>query len=119
MALPFSVVKGNYSGKIAIVPTSVPFPEDGSQVRMWFSSKAGGTPLENYWCSANLGSEGAVGWDQTGTSASKCPIPNQTGEFFVNLKLCVSNRLDRSCSAAGATDGSEAATIYISANKSQ
>ena len=116
LTLPFSVVPGKYSGQIAIVPTSTGFPTDGAQVRMWFSSAAGGAPLSNRWCSGNLGSEGALTWDQTGAISYGCPIPNQKGELFLNLELCISDRRDRSCSAAGAKAGSEAATIYISGN---
>ena len=83
---------------------------------MWFSSAAGGAPLSNRWCSGNLGSEGALTWDQTGAISYGCPIPNQKGELFVNLELCISDRKDRSCSAPGAKAGSEAAIIYISGN---
>lgn len=116
LTLPFSVVPGKYSGQIAIVPTSNGFPTDGAQVRMWFSSAAGGASLSNRWCSGNLGSEGALTWDQTGAISYGCPIPNQKGELFVNLELCISDRKDRSCSAPGATAGSQAAIIYISGN---
>jgi hypothetical protein len=83
---------------------------------MWFSSTAGGAPLSNRWCSANLGREGAITWDQTGAISYGCPIPNQKSELFVNLELCISGRLDRSCSAPDAKAGSEAATVYISGN---
>ena len=114
MTLPFSVVPGQYAGQINVVPTSNGFPTDGSQIRMWVSSTAGGAALSSYWCSTNLGQEGAINWDQTGSISYGCPIPNQKGEMFVNLELCISDRKDRSCSAPGAKAGSQSAMIYIS-----
>ena len=114
MTLPLSVVPGQYAGQINVVPTSNGWPTDGSGVRIWISSTAGGAPLSSYWCSVNLGQEGSLNWDQTGTISYGCPIPNQKGELFVNLELCISGQKDRSCSAPGAKAGSESAMIYIS-----
>lgn len=114
--LPFTVVPGPYYGRVGIVPTSSPLPTDGSEVRMWWSTEAGGKPLADPSCQRNLGAEGAIYWDQGKQLGFGCPIPNQKGELFVNLKLCASDRLDHSCSAAGAIDGSQSADYYISAS---
>lgn len=112
LALPFSVVPGSYSGTIGIVPTSLGFPTDGSQIRMWFSRTAGGAALADRWCSNNLGSEGAVKWSQKGEQA-KCPIPNEKADMFVNVRLCISDRKDRSCNGPNVKNGTESATVFI------
>ena len=59
-AFPFSVVPGDYYGQVGIVPTSSPFPDDASQVRMWWSTEAGGKPLSDSLCQQNLGREGTI-----------------------------------------------------------
>ena len=114
LALPFTVAAGPYYGKVGIVPTSSPFPTDGSQVRMWWSAEAGGKPLADSQCYKNLGAEGAMYWDQAKQLGFGCPIANQQATLFVNLRLCISERTDGSCSSAGATDGTQSAAIYIS-----
>lgn len=113
-AFPFSVVPGDYYGQVGIVPTSSPFPDDASQVRMWWSTEAGGKPLSDSLCQQNLGREGTIWWRQTKVISFGCSIPNQKATLFLNLKLCISDRLDASCSAPGAKDGSESAEVYIS-----
>jgi hypothetical protein len=113
------VVPGNYYGRVSIVPTSRGFPTDGAQVRMWFSSTADGPAYSQTQCSGNLGQEGALSWDQTGTRSYGCPIPNQKGQLFLNLKLCISYRDDRSCSSPDVKYGTEAAVIYISGRLSR
>lgn len=113
-ALPFSTQAGAFTGRVGIVPTSYGFPTDGAEVRMWYSKTSNGAPLPGRFCAANLGSEGSLWWDQTGTVSYGCEIPNANGSLYINLQLCISNRLDKSCSAAGATAGSQSARIYIS-----
>ena len=113
-AFPFSVVPGDYYGQVGIVPTSSPFPDDGSEVRMWWSTEAGGKPISDPLCQQNLGREGTIWWRQTKVISFGCSIPNQKATLFLNLKLCISDRLDTSCSGPGARDGSETADVYIS-----
>ena len=113
-ALPFSTQVGNYVGRVGIVPTSYGFPTDGAEVRMWYSKTSNGAPLPGNFCAGNLGSEGSLWWDQTGELSYGCQIPNVNGSLYLNLQLCISGRLDKSCSAAGAKAGSESARVYIS-----
>ena len=114
MALPFSTQAGAYTGRIGIVPTSYGFPTDGAEVRMWYSKTSNGAPLPGRFCASNLGSEGSLWWDQTGSLSYGCQIPNANGSLYVNLQLCISGRTDQSCSAAGAKAGSQSARVYIS-----
>ena len=114
--LPFTVARGGNSGQIAVVPTSFGLPDNGSGIRMWWSTEAGGKPLSNSWCSRNIGFEGGGYWDQAGKLGYGCPIPDINGKYFVNLKLCISSQADRSCSAAAAQDGTQSAYIYIQGN---
>ena len=117
LALPFSVVPGNYYGNVGIVPHPTPFPEDGSQVRIWLSATADGPALSQRQCSKNVGQEGALNWDQTGKTDWKCQIPNEKAQLFLNLKLCISDRLDRSCNGPNVTYGTESARVYLSGSK--
>ena len=112
-ALPFSTQAGAYTGRVGIVPTSYGFPTDGSEVRMWYSKTSNGAPLPGRFCAGNLGSEGSLWWDQTGTLSYGCQIPNANGSLYLNLQLCISGRLDKSCSS-GAKAGSQSARVYIS-----
>ena len=117
LALPFSVVPGSWYGNVGIVPTSTPFPEDGSQTRMWLSVSADGPAFQQTQCSRNVGQEGGLNWEQTGDTAWKCQIPNEKAQLFLNLKLCISDRLDRSCNGPNVTYGTESARVYLSGSK--
>jgi len=113
-ALPFTTQAGNFVGRVGIVPTSYGFPTDGSEVRMWWSKTSNGKPLPGRFCADNLGSEGSLWWDQTGELSYGCQIPNANGSLYLNLQLCKSGRLDKSCSSSGAKAGSQSARVYIS-----
>ncbi len=112
IAYPFTVKQGAYYGVVAIVPTTAPFPNDGTQVRLWWSRTAGGQPLPGAACSGNLGREGSRYWDQSGTRGYGCQIDNTVATLYLNLQACSSTIDDATCSAAGATSGSDA-PIYL------
>ena len=116
VALPFTTTAGTYYGKVGIVPTSDGFPTDGAEVRMYWSTEAGGTPLSND-CQANLGREGALYWDQANVLGFGCPIPNQSGKLFLNFKLCISDVGDGSCSGPNVRYGEQSATVYVSGSR--
>jgi hypothetical protein len=111
-AYPFTVKQGAYYGGVTIVPTSTPFPDDGTGVRLWWSKTAGGQPLGGASCSANLGKEGSRYWDQSKTKGYGCTIDNVTSNLYLNLRACDSAADDTTCGAADAKAGS-AAPIYI------
>lgn len=117
MALPFTVVAGSYSGRVGITPSSLGFPDDGSEVRMWWSATEGGSPLAGSSCSGNLGSEGFLYWDQSGKQGYGCVIPNQNATLYLNLKLCISNYKDTTCSASDAKNSGSEAPVYVSGTK--
>lgn len=112
IAYPFTTIQGAYYGTVVIVPTSKPFPDDGTEVRMWWSKTAGGQPLAGAACSGNLGREGSRYWDQSGTRGYGCTIDNTAATLFLNLQACISTANDTTCSAAGAAAGSPA-PIYL------
>lgn len=116
-ALPFTVVAGSYSGRVGITPSSLPFPDDGSEVRMWWSETSGGSPLAGSSCSGNLGSEGFLYWDQSGKQGYGCVIPNQNATLYLNVKLCISNFKDSTCSASDAKNSGSEAPVYLSGTK--
>ena len=116
-ALPFTVVAGSYSGRVGITPSSLPFPDDGSEVRMWWSETSGGSPLAGSSCSGNLGSEGFLYWDQSGKQGYGCVIPNQNATLYLNVKLCISNYKDSTCSASDAKNSESEAPVYLSGTK--
>ena len=122
IAHPFTVIPGVFYGGISIVPTSSPFPDDGTGVRMWWSETAGGQPLagdiEITPCSANLGREGSRYWDQSGTIGYGCTIDNVATILYLNLQACISAIDDTTCGAADALAGS-AAPIYIQGQLSE
>jgi len=111
-AYPFTVKQGAYYGGVTIVPTSTPFPDDGTGVRLWWSKTAGGQSLGGASCSANLGREGSRYWDQSETKGYGCTIDNVTSNLYLNLQACISVADDTTCGAADAKAGS-AAPIYI------
>lgn len=115
---PFSVVQGRWTGSVGIVPTSSPFPVDGSEVRMWWSTTQGGSAL-GAACSGNLGSEGFLYWDQTGEQGYGCAIPNQDTTLFLNVRLCISSRTDTTCSSSAAQFTGATAPVYIRGLKNQ
>ena len=112
IAHPFTVIEGAYYGKVSIAPTSSPFPDDGTGVRVWWSETAGGQPLAGDFCSARLGREGTMFWDQSGTRGYGCEIDNTASTLHLNLQACISASDDTTCGAAGAEAGSPA-PIYI------
>ena len=112
IAYPFTTIQGAYYGTVVIVPTSKPFPDDGTEVRMWWSKTAGGQPLAGAACSGNLGREGSRYWDQSGTRGYGCTIDNIAATLYLNLQACISTANDATCSAAGAIAGSPA-PIYL------
>jgi len=112
IAHPFTVIEGAYYGKVMIAPTSSPFPDDGTGVRMWWSETAGGPPLAGAFCSARLGREGTMHWDQSGTRGYGCQIDNVASTLHLNLQACISAADDTTCGADGAEAGSPA-PIYI------
>ena len=112
IAHPFTVIEGAYYGSVVIVPTSSPFPADGTGVRMWWSETAGGPPLAGASCSARLGREGAMHWDQSGTRGYGCQIDNVASTLHLNLQACISAVDDTTCGAVDAEAGSDA-PIYI------
>ena len=114
-AMPFTIKPGSFAGDVGIVPTSTPFPDDGSGVRAWFSATAGGAPLAGR-CAMTFGREGRIDWDQTGKFEYHCQIGNSTGQIYLNLKNCISARSDTTCSAAGAKNGGPA-EVYRSGTK--
>lgn len=115
IAYPFTVTPGTWHGRVGIVPTSAAFPDDGTRVRMWWSSTAGGSALSNA-CAGNLGREGGLWWDQSGKLGYGCAIPNTAATLYLNIRACVSAANDLTCGAAGASPGS-AAPVYISGAK--
>jgi hypothetical protein len=112
IAHPFTVIEGAYYGSVVIVPTSSPFPDDGTGVRMWWSETAGGPPLVGASCSARLGREGTMHWDQSGTRGYGCQIDNVASTLHLNVQACISAADDTICGADGAEAGSPA-PIYI------
>ena len=113
IAYPFTIKQGAFYGKVGIVPTaSSPFPDDGTQVRMWWSKTAGGYPLAGASCEGVLGREGSAYWDQSGTLGFGCQIPNAAANLFLNFKACISSTVDARCTASDAKAGSPA-PVYI------
>ena len=117
LSLPFTVMTGTYSGRVGITPSSAAFPEDGSEVRAWWSEKEGGPSLPGVSCSGNLGSEGFLYWDQGGKQGFGCVIPNRAATLYFNLKLCISNPSDKTCSASDAKATNLEAPVYLSGTK--
>ena len=117
MTLPFSVVKGSYSGRVGVTPSSLAFPDDGSEVRVWWSQTAGGAPLAGSSCAANVGMEGFLYWDQSGKQGYGCVIPNEDLTLYLNLRLCISNHKDTTCSASDAKFSGAEAPVYVSGTK--
>jgi len=115
-AFPFSVAAGNHLGSVSVITTSTPFPTDGTGVRMWWSTTAGGTPLSSS-CAANIGRTGKLYWDQTGKLGYGCAIPNTKATLYLNLKSCKSSTADVTCSDKSASPGSPA-SLYIAGSKS-
>jgi hypothetical protein len=113
-AFPFTVAPGNFFGSVSVTTTSSPFPTDGTQVRVWWSSTAGGSPLPGS-CASNIGRAGKLYWDQTGTLGYGCDIPNASAKLYLNLRSCISAPGDRTCSSSK-SPGSPA-SLYIMANK--
>jgi hypothetical protein len=116
-ALNFTTQAGKYFGGVTIVPTSGFSVNDGSSVRMWLSTSAGGAPLAGRACSKNVGVEGGVSWDQTGTRSYACQVP-APANLFLNLALCISDAGDTTCTAAGARYGSQTQPAYIRGSSS-
>ena len=116
IAYPFTVIQGAYYGGVSIGPTSSPFPNDGTGIRMWWSETAGGQPLagdqEIFPCSANLEREGTRYWDQSGTKGYGCTIDNVASMLYLNFQACISTPDDTTCGAVDVQAGS-AAPIYI------
>lgn len=112
IAYPFTIKQGAFYGRVSIGPTSLPFPADGTGVRLWWSKTAGGQPLAGASCSANVGREGTRYWDQSGTRRYGCTIDNVDSTLYLNLRACISVKTDVTCGADDAKAGS-AATIYI------
>ena len=112
IAYPFTIKQGGFYGRVSIGPTSLPFPDDGTGVRLWWSKTAGGQPLAGASCSANVGREGTRYWDQSGTRRYGCTIDNVDSTLYLNLRACISVKTDVTCGADDAKAGS-AATIYI------
>ena len=111
---PFTTNAEPRHGSVVVVPTSSGLPVDGSQVRMWMSNQPGGPPLvADSTCSQNVGFEGALTWDHAGVYDWACQV-DRSSSYFVNLRLCIAPRLDRTCSSPEARDGDEAADLYIS-----
>jgi hypothetical protein len=118
IAYPFTVKQGAFYGSVSIVPTSRPFPADGTGVRLWWSKTAGGQPLAGASCSANLGKEGTRYWDQSNTRGYGCTIDNVDSTLYLNLRACISASSDTTCGADDAKAGS-AAPIYIQGSLSE
>ena len=118
IAYPFTVKQGAFYGSVAIVPTSRPFPADGTGVRLWWSKTAGGQPLADPSCSARVGREGTRYWDQSKTRGYGCPIDNVDSTLYLNLRACISAKSDTTCGAADAKAGS-AAPIYVQGSFSE
>ena len=116
-ALSFTTQAGKYFGGVTIIPTSGFSVNDGSSVRMWLSTTAGGAPLAGRACSKNVGVEGGVSWDQTGTRSYACQVP-APANLFLNLALCISDAGDTTCTAAGARYGSQTQPAYIRGSSS-
>jgi len=116
-AFPFSVAAGNHLGSVSVITTSTPFPTDGTGVRVWWSTTAGGTPLSSS-CAANIGRTGKLYWDQTGKLGYGCAIPNTKATLYLNLKSCKSSTADVTCSDKSASPGSPA-SLYIAGSKSR
>ena len=114
IAYPFTIKQGAFYGRISIGPTSVPFPADGTGVRLWWSKTAGGQPLAGASCSAKVGREGTRYWDQSKTRGYGCTIDNVDSTLYLNLQACISTSDDTTCSAADAKAGSAVPT-YIGA----
>ena len=112
IAYPFTIKQGAFYGRGSIGPTSLPFPDDGTGVRLWWSKTAGGQPLAGASCSAKVGREGTRFWDQSKTRGYGCTIDNVDSTLYLNLRACISVKTDTTCGADDAKAGS-AAPIYI------
>jgi len=112
IAYPFTIKQGAFYGRVSIGPTSLPFPDDGTGVRLWWSKTAGGQPLAGASCSANVGREGTRYWDQSQTRGYGCTIDNVDSTLYLNLRACISVKTDTTCGADDASAGSDA-PIYI------
>ena len=113
VALPFTNKAGSYYGAVNVVPTSSPFPNDGSGLRMWWSKEAGGPPVSSN-CEANIGREGTLWWDQGSSLSSACKLGSSQSSYFLNVALCISSYNDSSCSDPSVKYGNESASVYIS-----
>ena len=118
IAYPFTIKQGAFYGRVSIAPTSRPFPADGTGVRLWWSKTAGGQPLAGASCSANIGREGTRFWDQSKTKGYGCTIDNVDSTLYLNLRACISAKLDTTCGADDAKAGSSA-PIYIQGSLSE
>ena len=112
IAYPFTIKQGAFYGRVSIGPTSLPFPDDGTGVRLWWSKTAGGQPLAGASCSAKIGREGTRYWDQSQTRGYGCTIDNVDSTLYLNLRACISVKTDTTCGADDASAGSDA-PIYI------
>ena len=112
IAYPFSIREGSYSGSVVVTPQIGGFPDDGTQIRLWWSNTRGGEPLGE-WCSANVGREGTRYFDQTGIKEGFCQVGNTERVVYLNMQACISSLTDTWCHDADATAGSPAAIKII------
>lgn len=113
LALPFTIKPGAIFGKVGIVPTSSGWSNDGSGVRMFWSTEPGGNSLSSN-CAAKLGQEGSMWWDQSNVFGFACQVPNTSGRIYLNLRLCISDNSDGTCTGPNAKYGNQSVDIYIS-----
>jgi hypothetical protein len=110
-ALPFTTKPGSYWGLVGITPTVGNRASDGSAVRVWISSTAGGAPLSPD-CASFIGNNGRLKWSQTPRSGS-CIVPSQSATLYFNFGFCISSNTDATCSAPGVRFGSQSQDFYV------
>ncbi|MDG1214825.1 MAG: hypothetical protein P8N17_02375, partial [Luminiphilus sp.] len=111
-AYPFTVKQGPFLGRVGIYPSSIAYPTDGSEIRMWWSKEKGGEPLPGVDCNPSVGRLSSHFWVQTGTDGYGCEIDNVDATLYLNLQSCISVPDDTTCTAADTKPGSRA-PIYI------
>ena len=111
---PFTVVPGNYTGAVQVVPTSVELPQNGARPKMWFSATPNGEPISPNCAKALINFEQSIKWEQTGAKPARCQLANQAGDYFLNIAVCISSPTDKTCSDVNNRKWAErAAVLYI------
>ena len=120
VSMPFTVVPGDWSGKISRYPTSSPGNvPDGAYGRFWLSATPGGEPL-SIDSSEVGGTEAAWRWHLAGaTDAEGFEIPNVAAVYYYNWTRCGPPDSDRTCSDPSTPPAIQTHDIYFRGTKSQ